>query len=110
MRIPHIINSNTLKVYTPSPECLELPGEIARQIKAEDFTWDDAFVPLLSDFAVQVINKNFENKPILDELPCTLSTLGLTHKQKDYILDLEKPVSVKACTEDHRRGTATVSR
>nr|CAH7727254.1 unnamed protein product [Callosobruchus chinensis] len=79
MRIPHIINSNTLKVYTPSPECLELPGEIARQIKAEDFTWDDAFVPLLSDFAVQVINKNFENKPILDELPC---------EDRNYLLEI----------------------
>lgn len=71
MRIPHIINKDTLAAYVPSPESLALKGENDRIIKSEDFTeWDKDIVPKLNELCVSALNKTFEKKPILDSLMC----------------------------------------
>lgn len=70
MRIPYIINKNTLAAYNPSNETNELIGENLRKLIAENFDWDKDHCPTLEDFCVQAIAKHFKDKPILEELPC----------------------------------------
>ncbi|XP_030761954.1 dynein regulatory complex subunit 5-like isoform X2 [Sitophilus oryzae] len=71
MKIPYIINKNTVVVYTPSKNSLQLVGENIRKLVAENFEWDKDHCPSLKEYCVNAIGKNFENKPILDELPCS---------------------------------------
>lgn len=88
MRIPHIINENILKVYTPSPEALDLISESSRHLVSENFLWNADHVPSLSDLCVRTISKHFEKYPeILNDLPC---------ENRDYlfeILSLDLPLT-----------------
>lgn len=68
MRVPYVIAERTLKAYEPSELTLHLLGELGRQLYPEDFTWDSKLVPSLVTYCIRAIAKNFENKPILDEL------------------------------------------
>ncbi|XP_030761941.1 dynein regulatory complex subunit 5-like [Sitophilus oryzae] len=79
MKIPYIINKNTVVVYTPSKNSLQLVGENIRKLVAENFEWDKDHCPSLKEYCINAIGKNFENKPILDELPCS---------DRVYLLDI----------------------
>ncbi|KAG5884487.1 hypothetical protein JTB14_001282 [Gonioctena quinquepunctata] len=79
MRIPHSINPNTLEEYSPSPETLDLLGEIERKLFSEDFQWNKDHLPSLVDLCVQCIAKHFEQFPLYEELPC---------EDKDHLLEL----------------------
>lgn len=70
MRIPHIINTNTLIEYKPSPESLELIGEEARKFISENFDWNKDHCPTLIDFCVKAISMYFERNPLFHELTC----------------------------------------
>lgn len=69
MRIPYIINKDTVTEYTPSKETLELLGEANRKIRPEDYDWDSDLCPSLVTFCVRAICDNFKDFPLL-ELPC----------------------------------------
>ncbi|CAH1173486.1 unnamed protein product [Phaedon cochleariae] len=79
MRIPHSINPSTLVEYSPSPESLDLVGEDQRKIISENFDWNKDHCPTLIHFCLKAIAKNFEKKPIFDELPC---------EDKDQLLEI----------------------
>lgn len=79
MRIPHIINTNTLIEYKPSPESLDLIGEKDRKFIAENFEWNKDHCPTLVDFCVRTISKHFERNPLLHELPCV---------DRDHVLEV----------------------
>lgn len=79
MRIPHIINENTVEVYKPSNESINLIDENKRKLISENFEWNKYHCPSLIDFCVQQINATFEGKAILNELPCA---------DRDYLLEL----------------------
>ena len=69
MRFPHVVNSNTNIVYSPSPASLRLAYEINRKISPEDYTWDENLTPSLTEICVQAIAKNFGERQLLNELP-----------------------------------------
>ncbi|KAJ8932297.1 hypothetical protein NQ314_014790 [Rhamnusium bicolor] len=54
MRIPHIINENTLLEYEPSPESLDLIGEDERKLVAEDFQWNKDHCAPLPDYCDEI--------------------------------------------------------
>lgn len=67
MRIPHIINKNTLVAYNPSAVTLSLLHEQNRQLLSEDLMRKD-LPPTLVSLCVMAIAKNFEACPIINEL------------------------------------------
>ncbi|KAJ8962337.1 hypothetical protein NQ318_018319 [Aromia moschata] len=69
MRVPHIINNDTLLAYQCSPQSLNLVGEDQRTLVAEDLQWDKDHCPSLIDYSVEAISRYFERNPLLDELP-----------------------------------------
>lgn len=70
MKIPHIISQNTIEAYRPSNQTNQLLGERGRRVVAEDFEWDKERCPSLEDFCLQALAKNFQQNPLLAQLPC----------------------------------------
>lgn len=92
MRIPHIINENTIQVYKPSAESLDLIDENERQLVAENIEWNKYDCPTLIDFCVQQINTTFKEKAIINELPCADRNYLLELLAVDLPLDLVIPL------------------
>ncbi|KAJ8921731.1 hypothetical protein NQ315_010641 [Exocentrus adspersus] len=92
MRIPHIINLNTLAEFQPSPDALDLIGENERGLVAENFEWNKDHCPTLADCCVQTISKHFDKYQILDELPCMDRDHLLEILSHDLPLEVAVPV------------------
>ncbi|KAI4476397.1 hypothetical protein M0804_013607 [Polistes exclamans] len=77
MRIPHTISENIFKAYKCSTESTLLPYEQKRNIRSEDFKWDEGIVPELKILALNVIVSTWKSRPILEELPSCMDKILL---------------------------------
>lgn len=79
MRVPYVINKNTIKAYEPSDVALRLIGELARNVHSEDFDWDSDICPPLVTLCIESLAKNFENRNCYDDV---------FDADKDHLLEL----------------------
>ncbi|XP_049767567.1 dynein regulatory complex subunit 5 [Schistocerca cancellata] len=92
MRIPHTIPKNAYEVYKPSRTTLNLVGEDARPIKAENITWDEDIPPTLVTLCVQSLVQSFKDRPVLDLLPPEALDLLLETLPTDLPVKLTVPL------------------
>ncbi|XP_072941056.1 dynein regulatory complex subunit 5-like [Epargyreus clarus] len=60
MKIPYVVSLNTRAAYATSPFMIASAGEAPRKIVAEDFEWDDNFMPApLTYFAALALSRIF---------------------------------------------------
>lgn len=92
MKIPYIINKATINIYSPSPQSYSLVLENLRKILGEKFDWDTGHCPSLEECCIQSISKNFQEKPLLNELHCQDHALLLDALPLDIPLEFMIPL------------------
>lgn len=88
MKVPHTVPANTLRAYQPSSQTLELMGERGRQLRAENFRWDNDAVPSLIEKCLDLYADDFPEQQkvltflepdnflaLLEKLPTSLPLL-----------------------------------
>lgn len=63
-----------------SSQTILLPREENRSVRAENDTWDEFVVPELRRLALNVLVENWQEKPVIDELPNTVDRDTLLEK------------------------------
>lgn len=80
MKIPYLVNMNTLKAYETPPTMSNSVAEIPRKIRAEDFEWDENFTPQpLSYYASLTLSRMFHRLNPLQKI---------LQKDVDLLMDL----------------------
>ncbi|XP_022905812.2 dynein regulatory complex subunit 5-like [Onthophagus taurus] len=92
MRYPHIITNNVKIAYEPHSAAEELAREAERTFFAENFDFDKELCPSLTTLCVEVIAKNFKERPLLQELPCADRLHLLELLPTDIPLELAVPI------------------
>lgn len=80
MKVPYLVNWNTLQSYATPATMSGSPAEASRKIRAEDFSWDTDFTPQpLTFYAAVVLSRMFDR---LNPLQIILQ------KDVDILMDL----------------------